>query len=395
MLFIVALVVLLVTASVCVHAAKDEPVTGTILSAQFYCDFPCEDKMGFYLSSTTPADEKGVTNPFRIQQYLPPVNINQRRFDVFTAFDKQKSVYTTVAVNYPQSQYVTVWTSSVSGTDAQSMAAKPILEAVQIKMPLSSGPAPLNFAPMKLTKIVSGPAGSVLAVFANGEVHELDAEKGTFTLLHKLISDEQALSIRNPSTLHGHVFDEERNGLWSVVNADMSAYLVFTDFKTNKVGELVQMDAGMKLSPGVDSVTTDFSPEWFVNALMVDIGDGHGSQLMVQLQSVSDSVGFDQLSFVNTTSGLMTGPEKNMMNDNIVMQCQSFNCDLLRLSAYDPATKTVYWQGHSRVAGSEGDIVFAGLHFTTSKNDKPTWYVNIPRPNADFGYAGFQWYAFK
>lgn len=351
--------------------------------------------MGFYLSSTLPVNiNNGVSNPLRIQEYLGPAPTEEREFDVFTAYDQDSKIYTTVAVDYPTRETLTVWTSSISGTDAASMKATPILNGVQMKIPKPSGPAPLSFSPLKVSKVISGPNGGLLTIFTNGEVHAMDVNNKQFTLLHKLISDEKALSVDNPTTLSGHVFDAERNGLWSVVSAGMFAYVVFTDFKTNTVGEWVQLDANMKLDPGANAVTQDFSPEWFINAMMVDAGDGKGSQLMVQLQSVSDDVGFDLLTFVNTTSGVMTGPVYNLMNYEIVFQCQSFNCDTSRNSVYDPVSKSVYFQGHSESAATAGQIVIGALAFDTLKNGQPSYYVWQPNPDADFGYVGYQYYNF-
>ncbi len=354
-----------------------------------------QEKMGFYLSSTLPSNlNNGVANPLRIQEYLAPAPEVERNFDVFTAYDKDSKTYSTVAVDFPTRGTLTVWTSSISGTDAGSMKATPILSGVQINVPLPSGPAPLNINPLKLSKVVSGPNGGLLAIFTNGEVHVLDVNNKQFTLLHKLISDERALAVDHPTTRHGHVFDSERNGLWSIVSGGMFSYVIFTDFKTNSVGEWLQLDANMKLDPGANAVTTDFSPEWFINAMMVDAGDGKGNQLMVEIQSVSDDVGFDLLTFVNTTSGLLNGPVYNLMNYEIVLQCQSYNCDTQRNSAYDPVSKSVYFQGHSESISTAGNIVIGALGFDILKNGMPSYYVWQPNPNADFGYVGYQYYNF-
>ncbi len=347
--------------------------------------------MGLYLSTTDPRSNAA---PARIQTYLPSAPTTERNFPVFSAYDAETKVYTTVAVHYPSKDTMTVWTSTVSGTDIDSMKAVPILDGVQMKFPVSSSPSPLNIAALEVSKIVSGPNGGVLAIFTNGEVHAIDANNKQFTLLHKIISDERALDVDFPTTMNGHVYDKDRQGLWSIVSAGMFSYVIFTDFKTNTVGPWVKLDAKMKLDPGSNAMTTDFSPEWFVNAMMVDAGDGNGSQLMIQLNSISDDVGFDQLSFVNTTSGAMTGPVQNMAAYELVMQCAAYGCDKWRNSAYDPVSKTVYWQAHSFAKDTAGQIQIAGLTFDTLKNGKPSFYVNIANPDAAFGYTGYQFYNF-
>lgn len=274
------------------------------------------------------------------------------------------------------------------------MKATPVLEGVKITYPISSSPAPLNNTPLKLSKVVNGPNGGLFAVFTNGEVHSLDVNGGKISLLHKLISDEKALSVDNPTTLSGHTFDFDRNGLWSVVSAGMFSYVVFTDFKTNTVGEWRQLNANMKLDPGKDAVETDFSPEWFVNAFMADFNDGNGNQLMVELRSISDDVGFDLMTFVNTTSGVLTGPVYNMMEYNIVLQCTSYACDSDRVSVFDPVGKSVYFQGHSMATGEQGTLTLNAVAPQTLKNGKPSYYVWTPNPDWTNGYMGFQYYNF-
>ena len=78
--------------------------------------------MGFYLSSTTPVNTLGVANPIRLQQFLPPANEIERGFKVFTAYDKDSKTFTTVAADFPVAETLTVWTSTVSGTDATSVS---------------------------------------------------------------------------------------------------------------------------------------------------------------------------------------------------------------------------------------------------------------------------------
>lgn len=78
--------------------------------------------MGFYLSSTTPVNTLGVANPVRLQQYLPPANTIERGFKAFTAYDKDTKTFTTVAADFPSPQTMTVWTSTISGTDVATVS---------------------------------------------------------------------------------------------------------------------------------------------------------------------------------------------------------------------------------------------------------------------------------
>jgi hypothetical protein len=274
------------------------------------------------------------------------------------------------------------------------MEATPIITALEVPYPISSSPAPLNNNKLVVSKVVLGPNGGLLAIFTNGEVHALDAKAGTFTFLHKLIPDERALDLDFPTTSAGHVFDFDRNGLWSIVSAGINAYVVFTDYNTKVSSEWVQLDANMLLDPGKDAVKTDFSPEFFINAMIAEAADGKGKRLMLQISSLND-VGFDLLTFVNTTSGLLEGPEYNLFSENVVFECQSFNCDKQRVSAFDPVSKTVWFQGHVATGDNEGNICISQLVFETApKTGLPTYYVATPNPEADFGFTNFQFYTF-
>jgi len=264
-----------------------------------------------------------------------------------------------------------------------------VVNGLEITYPISSSPSPLNNIKLVLAKIVQGPNSNILAIFTNGEVHSLDMKTGTFSLLHKLIADEKALDVDFPTTAAAHVFDFTRNGLWSVVSAGINAYLIFTDFHTQTVSEWIQLDANMLLDPGKDAWQTDFSPEFFVNAFMID------SQIMLQLESLNE-VGFDMLTFVNTTTGVFQGPVYNLMNYNLVFECQSFNCDKERVSVYDPSTKTVWFQSHIAEGDNAGNIALNSLIFdTTPITGKPSYYITTPNLDADFGFTNFQFYNFN
>ena len=256
---------------------------------------------------------------------------------------------------------------------------------------MSSAPAPLNVARLTLAKVLSGPNGTVFAIFTNGEVHVLDTVRGSLSLRHRLISDERALDVSNPSTLSAHAYDSGRNGLWSVVTAGMFAYMVFTDFATGVVGDYIKISANMKMDPGEDASEYDFSPSTFVNGLMVDLKDGQGPQFMVQVESLYN-VGFDCITFIDPVTGVFSGPVYNLMNYNLEFKCQSYNCDKNRLSAWDPTQNTVWFQAHNT-----GEAMFSlgGVGFDTTKvNSKPTYYVWNAVPDLDFGYTNFHFYSF-
>ena len=215
----------------------------------------------------------------------------------------------------------------------------------------------------------------------------------------RLLSDEDLLDVSNPSVQSSHAYDNQKNGIWSVISAGMYAYLVFTDLKTNTVGPRLQLNANMKLDPGDPSKypaeETDFSPETFINALVIDLEDGKGNQLLLELESL-DNVGFDLLSFVNTTTGVFSGPVYNLMDDSLVLDCQSYNCDKSIVSTYDPVGKVVYFEAHVDDGTSNtGNIAIGGLFFTTGHvTGEDSWYVSIVDGDADFGYNGFQYYNF-
>lgn len=363
--------------------------TGVILSTYFYCEIPCQEKMGMYLGTTD-----GVSPTRRIQSYLPSTVVEERQFDTFSAWDPATKTFTTVAAEYPRQSTLTLWTSTVSGTSLDTMEATPVISALEVAYPISSSPAPLNNIKLVLAKVIQGPNGGLLAIFTNGEVHALDVKTGTFSLLHKLIADSRALEVDFPSTSSAHVFDFDRNGMWSVVSAGINAYVVFTDFTTKTVGDWVQMNANMLLDPGKDAVETDFSPEFFINAMMVEAADNKGKRLLLQLESLND-VGFDMLTFVNTTTGVFEGPEYNLFPEGIVFECQSFNCDMKRVSAFDPVSKTIWFQGHVSTGDNEGNICINQLTFeTTPVAGIASWYVATPNIDADFGFTNFQFYNF-
>lgn len=274
------------------------------------------------------------------------------------------------------------------------MQATPVYEGIVANHPLSSSPAPLNNIKLKIAKIVAGPNGMILAIFTNGEIHSLDTKNGIFTLMHKLIPDNRALDLDFPTTSSAHAFDFARNGLWSVVSAGISAYVVFTDFSTQQVGSWLQLNANMILDPGADAVQTDFSPEFFVNGFMAEAEDGKGPRFMVQLESL-DTVGFDLITFVNTTTGYFEGPIYNLMPYNLIFQCFSYNCDMSRVSAFDPKSKTVWFQAHVAEGEESGKTTLNTLAFDkTKKNDLPTYYVTVVNSWSDYGYTNFHFYNF-
>jgi len=202
-----------------------------------------------------------------------------------------------------------------------------VIDGVKLAYPVSSSPAPLNVMHLSLAKLVVGPAGGLLAVFTNGEIHALDVSntQAPFTFLTKIISDEQLFdaSLSPVSVASSHAFDTAKNGLWSVVSSGMFAYQVFTSFANPSApvpGSWLLLNANMMLDPIGDYATeTDFSPESFVNGLMVNLDDGGDDVFMVEMESLPN-VGFDQLVSFNTTSGVSFGPVYNLMNYQVHTQ---------------------------------------------------------------------------
>lgn len=295
------------------------------------------------------------------------------------------------------------------------MKASAIGDEVVFTYPVSSSPSPLNIMPLEVARVVLGPQNTPLVIFTNGEVHSLDMTTGSFTLKHRLISDAQALGVSFPAATTAQVYDPASNVLYSVLTAGMYAYLATTAFETHSGHVLPQqqpsswleLDAGMFLDPGVDAVTTDFSTQTFTNALLIRLDDTSARdtaaqdtaepRVLLTAQSLNDA-GFDQLLFVNLTTGKMdAGPVQSLMDYDMVFKCQPNNCDLNRVSTYDRVSGRLFYQAH--MAGSDpntvGNIAMGEIGFSKSHvTDGWTWYVQTVSDDAPFGYNAFQFYNF-
>lgn len=286
------------------------------------------------------------------------------------------------------------------------MKATTISDSIEFTFPVSTGPSPLNFLPLQVARVVLGPENVPHVIFTNGEVHSVDMTTGAFTLKHRLISDAQALDVSNPSATTAQVYDNVENKLYSVITAGMFAYLAITDFSNPQaitMSNWIQLDANMNLDPGSEPVHTDFSTQTFTNAMIIRNIPGDSDEnkqiprLMVTEESLND-VGFDQLVFINTATGVMdVGPVYNLMESDLVFKCQPNNCDLNRVSTYDEASGTVYFQAHMNGENSDtaGNIAFNKIGLSINAVTKNlNWIVSTVNNDAPFGYNAFQYYKF-
>ena len=79
--------------------------------------------MGLYISSLTPNTVNyGVENPRRLLMLLPPGDEAERGFSTFAAYEEATKTFTTVASDFPTVGTMTVWVSSISGSDPASVS---------------------------------------------------------------------------------------------------------------------------------------------------------------------------------------------------------------------------------------------------------------------------------
>jgi hypothetical protein len=355
-------------------SAANEPKNGNVISAFTY--YLGKEMYSFNLVAVDYVSQK----PTFLQEYLPSGAKAARSFNSFTAFDeKTRSMYT-VAVDFPTVAQCVFWKSTISAT---SDSASPVLSNVQIDYPVSRSPSPMDVAHLELARIFVGPNSRLFAAFTNGEIHLVDLEAKTFTFLYSLISDELQLGVTHPHLTWGHVFDAESNKLWSVIYAANQAYHTSSDLdaKTMAPWTLMAMPKGSN---------SGFAPQTVINMHMTKVDNGP-AKVMVIMESL-DNVGFDQISFLDTTTGQLDCKECNLMDADIVFECQMGinTCDLWRVSAWDPVYKRLYYQAHT----NEGDTVMATTGFDTAINGALTWWTNKSANPMPFGLSGFQWVPF-
>lgn len=251
---------------------------------------------------------------------------------------------------------------------------------------MSQSPFPLNVSPLKMSRVVYGANSVLYAVFVNGEVHEVNIDAKSSKKILSIISDELLLAPSFPQVTWAQVFDPEINGLWSIVTSGSEAYLAKASFSDLSVASWIKLD-------GVDHMLPDvkFSPETFINAHMVKYDPSIPSQLVVIMESLP-TVGFDQIVFVDTTTGALTNIQANLMNDNVLLECPAYECDMWRVSSYDPVNKKLYFQGHAYDgSGYEILTIYQVDFFKNHLTGKWEFLVNPSIQPSTYGYSGFQY----
>jgi hypothetical protein len=236
---------------------------------------------------------------YPLQILTPPADASLRSFETYTAFDSATRTFIVAAAEYPEAGGATFWTSTVSD-DISTVT--PVDQEVYIKYPASTSPYPLNVSPLKLSRVQHLGESRILCIFTNGEIHTVDIKNKSLQVRARLNTDEQMLSQAYPHATWSHVYDKDSNSLWSVVTAGTPAYLVKTDMDSYKVSDRIAMTLPKSLIFDINHQDS-FSPETFINAHMVKVNSTAAAQLMVSLESL-DNVGFDEITFVDTTTGI-------------------------------------------------------------------------------------------
>jgi len=353
-------------------------LSGAIVSSQFTCSAsPCSN-WGLAISKTDTVAQVNVTNDVFLQQLLPPASKELRSFSTFTAYDEKSRSFAVVAADFPASGSGTFWISTLNHDITE---ATPVYQEVTIKYPAASVPNP---APLKISRLLFGANDVLYVTFTNGEVHAVDFESNSIAHQLNVISDEKFSSGSSPVASWSQVYDPEQNALWSVVTAGGIPYLIKSDFSTLTSGDWVELVQ-------VKGMRSSLSLEIFINAHMVKLEDSGPSHLVITMESVSDSHGFDEIVWVDTASGQMNNIAANLMEYNVLLKCPSYECDQWRVSAFDPITKKIYFQGHQVNPDKTFTLKLFYVDFFKSKITSE-WEATVsPAGMAAYGYSGYQY----
>lgn len=283
--------------------------TGTIVAAQFWKAAQSVNHE-LRITATYPVSTLNTPNDVNLQTLVPELSDSNQ---VFTAFCPDKRFMFVVVDNYPRSSSLTLWKSVLSG---KADVATPVDVAVVMEYPASGSPAPLNVATPTIARLVLISGTGPTVIFSNGEAWSIDLDSKTFNKkLFSLVSQEDLYGVTHPFVTSSVVVDPAANVLHSFIFAASNVYLVTTDLTTFTVGPKI----GPLDMPGSQDLSTGFSPETLINAHMIT-KDGSNSLLMT-MESL-DTTGFDELNFVNVTSGALLGPVYNLADDNVFLQCK-------------------------------------------------------------------------
>lgn len=356
-----------------VSASNASTATGAIVSTQMY--YLGQEMYTFNVVRTDMSSGHSTI----IEELLSKSN-QAGQLESFTAYEESTRSFYVAAASYPQITTATFWKSTIN---ADATGTTPVVSAVEIKYPVSRSPAPLNVAHLQLSRLIVGPSGRLFATFLNGEVHEVDLEGGSFTYLYSLISDDMQLSEIHPYMTWGHLYDPSAEVMWSIAMGASDAFLMSSSFETRSVSSWVTM-----AMPEGDN--SGFSPETVVNMHMVTI-DNDAPRVMVIMESMHN-LGFDQVSFLDTTTGQLDCKQCNMMSDLIELACDTnINaCDKWRVSAWDADNGLLYFQAHSTSMETYGEIHLTTMGFDhNAATGNLNWYTNVGQ-ELWYGLSGFQ-----
>jgi hypothetical protein len=311
-------------------------------------------------------------------ELLPEAPISTRSFETFTSFNEATRELVTVGADYPRTASATFWTSKLAN-DLSSATASAV-NNVEIAYPAATSPFPLNVLHLKLTRIFHSADGTLFGVYENGEIHIIDLVNKQSKMVVRMTSDDRLLGVEYPTATWAHAYDPDTNTLSSVFMGGVNAYYVQTNLATMKVSDWVQMAMPQGANSG-------FSPETFVNAHIMKPYPGASSEFVVLLESFAE-LGFDQINYVNVTSGQMIPWEFNLMEYNIEFSCGNvMECDKKRNSAWDPVGQMLYFQAHD---ATDKTSLLNRMGWTTSVLDSSYYpYVNPALDPFTFGNGGF------
>lgn len=356
---------------------------GTIVSAQITCTAPCAENEALTISRTNYVNQLNVQNNVILQELLPPAPSAVRSFETYTAYDEKSRSFLVVAAEYPRIDSATFWVSTLNN---DVTVAKPVHVEVTIDYPVSSSPFPLSVVHLKISRVFFGLNG-IFVSFSNGEIHSLDLSGKVLKKLTSIIPETEILSNSYPRSSWSQVYDSDSNSVWHVITQGSNAFVTKLNLADLTTTEWV----ALKQPQGIHE---DFAPDTFLNAHMLKFDENEPARLAITIESLDD-VGFDEILFVDTTTGQLSNICANLMEYNVVLQCSNpLECDKKRVSTFDPIDKKIYFQGHA--VGSDGStsLTMFYVYFFTSHITGKLETTVAPAFSAIYGYSGFQFVLF-
>jgi hypothetical protein len=246
------------------------------------------------------------------------------------------------------------WSSTIS---KDVLSTTPIASNVLIAHPDASVGNPGS---TKLVRVLNGPSGRTIAVFACGGVQEID-------LVTKQYKSIGMLTEKNKYTItDAHVVDG--NVLKSFV-MDVQGNSYFVTFDLSVSGAVASTP--LKVVPIKGQLGTEIP----FNAFVYTIPGQTKSQIMLMQRG-----NFDSFTFLDETTGVLTAVVANLAQEQpyeIYCDAGTKDCDYWRTAMVDPATGDVYFQLHV-IENDMPSATIARLGFFTSVIDpNPYAIVNI------------------